>query len=501
MHVKTLIIGNGFAGRTVARSLPGECLIVERGETFNIFDRRRRFNEMEKSNRHDALIRRSYESKHAFNVPDVLGGDCASEYILVDGGCSNHWGGLSFRLSENVFSLTDTDFTWPFSLQDVQPYYRTAEQLLRISADRKDPDDRNPTAEIKGAGKFHDALAPYFPNAYIGAQAHNLSADGAAAGQGQCLGAGDCELCPMDAKTRSLHVHCGAEVLNGVMVDRLRFEGGRAVEAICTTEAGPLSITFDQVVVAAHGVESVKLLWKSNLPAEVPKDLLGHHYQDHAVAELACALPGVKVPFFEVNTAAQVVIPELSGSHAGIEYTTLALMTPPNEPAIAAALDIDKINNWQLQEAISEMGSVLSLYVLLEIPPEWDVSMSYADGKISLDSSGYHKNKVRYNQIIADINSKLESLGAIPLRAAEQKHYLNAFGTHHLVGMLGMGNGPRAVVDENFRLKGAENVYVAGSSLFPRCGSRNPTVTVVALSLMLGEQLKRTGDAAVLARG
>lgn len=488
MHVQTLIIGNGFAGRTVARSLPGQCLIVERGEKFNIFERRQRFMQMEKANRHDALIRRSYESKHGFNAPEHLSKDCASEYILVDGGCSNHWGGLAFRLSNEVISLEGSDFTWPFTMDQLQPHYRTAEQLLRISADKKDPDGRNPVALIRGTEKWHEALSKTFPQAYIGAQAHNLSMEGAV-GQGHCMGAGDCELCPMDAKTRSLHISCGTEVLNGVMVESLRFEEGVAVEAQCTSEQGPLSITFDRVVVAAHGVESLKLLCRSNLPAGVPKELLGHHYQDHAVAELACLIPGARIPFFEVNTAAQVVIPELSGTLAGIEYTTLALMTPPTEAAAAAAIDIDKVNRWEVGQAVSELGSVLSLYVLLEIPPEWDVSISYVDGKISVDTAGYHSNKVRYNQIIADINAKLEELGAIPLPSAEQKHYMNAFGTHHLVGMLSMGNGPRAVVAEDFRLKGADNVYIAGSALFPRCGSRNPTVTVVALADMLGKQL------------
>jgi len=92
MFIDTLIIGNGFAGRTVAGGLQGECLIVERGEKFNIFERRQRFMQMDKTYRHDALIRRSYESKHPFNVPEQMPKDCGSEYILVDGGCSNHWG-------------------------------------------------------------------------------------------------------------------------------------------------------------------------------------------------------------------------------------------------------------------------------------------------------------------------------------------------------------------------------------------------------------------------
>lgn len=86
MFTDTLIIGNGFAGRTAASALSGDCLIVERGEKFNIFERRQQFQQMDKSNRHDALIRRSYQSKHAFNQPEDLPSDCASEYILVDGG-------------------------------------------------------------------------------------------------------------------------------------------------------------------------------------------------------------------------------------------------------------------------------------------------------------------------------------------------------------------------------------------------------------------------------
>lgn len=488
MFVDTLIIGNGFAGRAIAHSLNSQCLIVERGEAFNIFERRQRFMVMEKDQGHHALIRRAYTSKHTFNTPEDFSEDCRSEYILVDGGCSNHWGGLSFRLSENVFASNDSDFPWPFSYQDIKPFYETAETLLRVSADAKDPDDRHSIAQIKGATKWHQALHAYFPGAYIGAQAHNLSLVDAN-NQGQCVGAGDCELCPMDAKTRALHIRANASVRNGVMVDRLHFDGGKAIEAICTTEEGILTVRFNRVIVAAHGVESLKLLCKSNLPDATPKALLGHHYQDHAIAELACLLPGTTVPFFQVNTAAQVVIPELSGECDGIEYTTLGLMTPSNETAMASALDIDKINDWRIKEAISELGSMLNLFVLLEIPPEWDISLSWHDGKIAMDTTGYHENKARYDQIIARIYTKLEQLGAKPLRPAERRHYLKAFGTHHLVGMLSMGNGPNAVVDPDFKLKGTDNVFVAGSALFPRCGSRNPTTTVVALSLMLAEQL------------
>ncbi|MBD9576212.1 GMC family oxidoreductase [Pseudomonas sp. PDM23] len=491
MFVDTLIIGNGFAGRSVASELHGEVLIVERGEKFNIFERRQRFYEIQKEgkiDRHSAMIRHSYVSALPFNKPEKIGGDCRSEYILVDGGCSNHWGGLSFRLTENIFSDRKGTFAWPFTMAQVKPFYSKAEQLLRIAADPNDPDERNPQAQIKGGAKWRAALEPFFPAAYIGAQSHNLTGDNSN-GQGSCMGAGDCELCPLDAKTRSLHIRAGTRVLNGVLVESLRFENGKAVEALCTTQDGPLSISFNRVIVAAHGVESMKLLLKSNLPKATPAHLMGHHYQDHAIAQLTCKLPGSALPYHELNTSAQLVIPELSGERDGIEYTTLGLMTPISDQALSGALDLNKINHWELEEAIREVGSTLALFILLEIPPEWDVAISYKNGKISLESEVYHREKKIYDRIVQDIYDKIESAGAVPLKSGEMKHYNKWFGTHHLVGTLGMGNGPRSVVDSEFKLRGTDNVYVTGSAVFPRCGSRNPTVTVVALSLMLADQL------------
>ncbi|KJJ97126.1 hypothetical protein UB43_25050 [Pseudomonas sp. 21] len=491
MFVDTLIIGNGFAGRAVASELDGDVLIVERGEKFNIFERRQAFDQRLKKegfDRHFAKIRDAYASALPFNKPEKIGKDCWSEYILVDGGCSNHWGGLSFRLSENVFADRAGAFAWPFSMAEMKPFYDKAEGLLRICADPQDPDGRNARAAIKGVSKWRKELEPYFPAAYIGAQSHNLTGDNSN-GQGSCMGAGDCELCPMDAKTRSLHLRTDTRVLNGVMVDSLRFENGKAVEALCTTESGPLSIGFNRVVVAAHGVESMKLLLRSNLPESTPAHLMGHHYQDHAIAQVTCILPGSTLPYHELSTAAQIVIPELSGELEGVEYTTLGLMTPVGDWALSNAIDLEKINQWELEGAIRGVGSTLALFILLEIPPEWDVAIGYKDGKISLDSSAYHRKKGVYDRVVEEIYTKIAAAGAIPLKSGETRHYNNWFGTHHLVGTLGMGNGPRTVVDPEFKLRGADNVYVVGSAVFPRCGSRNPTVTVVALSLMLADKL------------
>ncbi|TVP45852.1 MAG: GMC family oxidoreductase [Gemmatimonadales bacterium] len=64
--------------------------------------------------------------------------------------------------------------------------------------------------------------------------------------------------------------------------------------------------------------------------------------------------------------------------------------------------------------------------------------------------------------------------------------------SHHM-GTTRMGTDPAtSVVDPDGRIHGCPNVFVAGSSVFPTCGSANPTFTIVALSVRLAEHLAGT---------
>lgn len=63
-------------------------------------------------------------------------------------------------------------------------------------------------------------------------------------------------------------------------------------------------------------------------------------------------------------------------------------------------------------------------------------------------------------------------------------------GPHH-IGTTRMSNDPkRGVVDSNCRVHSLENLYIAGSSVFPTGGYANPTFTIVALALRLGDHLR-----------
>jgi choline dehydrogenase-like flavoprotein len=66
-----------------------------------------------------------------------------------------------------------------------------------------------------------------------------------------------------------------------------------------------------------------------------------------------------------------------------------------------------------------------------------------------------------------------------------------AYGGHH-IGTARMGKNPRtSVVNADCLVHGVNNLFVAGTAVFPTSSQANPTLTVVALALRLAEMLQR----------
>lgn len=64
--------------------------------------------------------------------------------------------------------------------------------------------------------------------------------------------------------------------------------------------------------------------------------------------------------------------------------------------------------------------------------------------------------------------------------------------TLHPMGGTRMARSPRqGVVDEQLRVHGTSNLYIASCSVFPTGGSSNPTLTLMALCLRLADHLRR----------
>jgi choline dehydrogenase-like flavoprotein len=66
-------------------------------------------------------------------------------------------------------------------------------------------------------------------------------------------------------------------------------------------------------------------------------------------------------------------------------------------------------------------------------------------------------------------------------------------GGYHHMGTTRMSTSPRrGVVDQDCRVHGLGNLYIAGSSVFPTSGWANPTLTILALTLRLGDHLTKS---------
>ena len=86
------------------------------------------------------------------------------------------------------------------------------------------------------------------------------------------------------------------------------------------------------------------------------------------------------------------------------------------------------------------------------------------------------------------LNSELVRSGLGRLSILPEKFKI--VGSGHMMGSTRMGNDPgESVTDSWGRVHGIDNLYVAGSSLFPAAGAANPTLTIVALALRLADHL------------
>ena len=125
--------------------------------------------------------------------------------------------------------------------------------------------------------------------------------------------------------------------------------------------------------------------------------------------------------------------------------------------------------------------------------------------RIELDwrLSALEKATLRRAQLVIGAELAAAGLGRMRLAPADDDELWGgiAYGTttspasafevgHHHTGTTRMADDPAAgVVDPHCRVFGVDNLFVAGSSVFPTLGSANPTLTIVAFALRLADRI------------
>jgi choline dehydrogenase-like flavoprotein len=114
--------------------------------------------------------------------------------------------------------------------------------------------------------------------------------------------------------------------------------------------------------------------------------------------------------------------------------------------------------------------------------------------RVFLDWVYSERDMVNLERSIAGLGDALgaEAKGRVrwPVTRGDLLSILNT--SRHHIGTTRMSSNPaHGVVDENCGVHGVDNLYIAGSSVFPTSGIANPTLTIIALAMRLSDHLKR----------
>jgi choline dehydrogenase-like flavoprotein len=319
-----------------------------------------------------------------------------------------------------------------------------------------------------------------------------------------CVGYGTCRpVCPSGAKytaerTVAEAEAAGARVVDRAPVRRLRHDGDRVTGARYTTPGGEYVQEARHVVLAAGGVENPRLLLLSASPA-FPDGLanssgaVGRYFTDHLFAGV-----GGRVDR------------ETRQHHVGFHTTESSALYDGADPVVGVKLEF--LNNagptpvgvalsdgsWgdELRDRVAAAyGGHLAVGALVEQLPD-------PDNRVTLDPERTDDNGDPVPRVEWSLDDRTRR--GIERANEVQRAILDAVGADvtwtvdadstgpaaHQMGTTRMGTEPAAsVVDPDCRSHDLRNLWVAGSSVFPTGGAMNPTLTIAALALRLGDHL------------
>ena len=504
------IVGAGAAGITLALELEASglrvCLLEAGGAAY------------------EAATQRLFEG-------EVVG----QEYPLLRdtrvgalGGSTTVWAGWCRPLEALDFEPREwcDAAGWPFSLDDLSPWYARAHEICGLAPYEYDPER---WVGVLGAERLLPGN-PSFANQIFHIQVQDFGRRYRAWLEG--------------SKTIDLILHAP--------VMRLRMAGAVCVAAEIRTLGGyEVAIPAHRFVLAAGGIENPRLLLLSaDRPAAAPGNaagLVGRYFADHAFVDPGTLV--LRAPDWLSFYRAQPVSPAAGASsvrgvlslrrevaqrdrllHAALYFHPRHEAHPvfdtaevkafqtlwnkvkrravpgaawpyvrqaakgPHRLAVALARKLalrhGPARRWRMRAAF-ETGFRYDNRVVLsderdrlgrqQVRLEWQIGEP--------DIENMRRVTQRFDQAVREAGiGYLEP--AFPDTPAEWRQALEP-AKHHM-GTTRMHVAPdHGVVDQNSRVHRTSNLYVTGSSVFPSGGYANPTLTIVALAARLGDHLKR----------
>jgi len=510
-----VVIGTGFGGSMVALAAVRaglRVLLIERGRWVDRDD-----------SAWDAqriLIDRKYRSASPFDTPRMGLGRTRFFPDEAVGGKSVFYGGASFRLREGDFALRQrypdlcSDLVdWPIGYTELAPFYNQAEHLLGVAGVAgTDPNEPPRT------GPYEAAPPPFSaPARRVAAAAEALGLKpfpiplainfASADGRRPCVQCLTCDLFPCKIGAKNdlsvtvlpAAIAGGATVMHSTVALRLRRDGGEdrvsEIECLDTASGERFSVSCRVCVVAAGAIPSAALLLASGLGDVQPNGRwIGRCLMRH------CS--GIVIGIFAEHTNPERVF------HKQVALTDFyfgeGLGGPPGPWGMIQGLQVPPPEYIASEGGfpIGTLGAkaadrlVFLLCIGQDLPdPENRVAIDPAmtDGYDAPIPRVFH----RYSRRDRQARSALYRQGARVLREAgaliRVRKPINTFS--HALGTCRFGEDPtRAALDPWCRLFGVSNLFVVDASFMPSSGGVNPSLTIAANALRVGEHIVAEWD-------
>jgi choline dehydrogenase-like flavoprotein len=404
------------------------------------------------------------------------------------GGTSNHWGGWTRPLDPHDFEAKAHHPLggWPFGKADLDPYAAEADDILDLTAHLPPP----------------DLLAA--PELSIEPRLFRFSRPATRFGE----------------KFRSdLEQSEAVQVfLNANLIDLRLDEGRRFVsEAVFRSyrRPAPFSVQARFFVLCLGGIENPRALLNANSQIAAglgnEHDLVGRYFMEHPHAPVGRAVVrrpltwmvvysprpefmrssrilnfGLRIGDFDQWNSADFDGALKAGPPCDLAFKALLAAEMKGEPApcaahagdvfVACEQSLDPDNRVTLTEEQDRFG-------LRKARLEWRLS--------DMDLRTIHTAALEVGRILAERDvGRMKVLDWIMNRDLPDGSQL--WGGNHHIGTTRMSVGPKeGVVDADAKLHALENLYVAGSSVFPTSGHANPTYTIIQLALRQADHLRK----------
>ncbi|MCC1496636.1 GMC oxidoreductase [Alcanivorax sp. 1008] len=379
------------------------------------------------------------------------------------GGTTNLWQSHSPRPHDiELMSASQRGYgvDWPITPAQLRPWLASAEAWLRIRpADPANNPDLPLNPYIESSAALRAFLQPHYQTLEAGAYGMFKRSGMDAL---RLLKHGEIDRVAA-LKTVAIHP--------GTTVRRILMDGRRARGLECVDQQGKaLTVEAGAIIVCGGGIQTPRLLWNSAAEGiGNHSDWLGAGFMDHPGLRLYGHRDKPLLPAGAAESHLHVRDMLFNKAHHGLGGTLLRIGLIPGPEG-------------------SEYTLIESLF---EQAPEHSNRIVRGASK---DALGDPLPKMHYR--LSDLDKATIALGQRLQRTlAEQLGGIDSaspfrHSSHHLCGATRMAKDPAdGVVNTDLQVWGTDNLYIAGSSVFPTSTTVPPTLILTALAQRLADHL------------